>query len=330
MEKIYEFKGGERLYGIYEDYHHIMMANELNGGVGGYKLSWAGTKESGPSFGGNQMDIAHNAYGMSIFIKIIQNAAHSNGSKILSGSEVCSIEKICSQKDKITGMDIEEVFPMALKIDKALASDYGKKLIHEAYVNEILSRGYIIEMFIDSLKDGPGKNFAKSDIGKMHLFDYGNQYGLKARGPLYKFLNGEKVVMKSGEVLGPITKQDFNLEDFKNDFFFHLKYYKNKPEDVIRRLNNIAGYVNKRGDVASNRRSENDGASIEQCAKLFNVSKKCIEYPTSVMRYGREMEEISGSIKSSKASYSGQSAYLICKELYGMDFESYARYYPKN
>jgi len=245
MKKNYEFKGGDRLCGIYEDYHHIMMLNELKYGKGAYKLSWAGTENSGLSFGGNQMDIAHNAYGRAIFLKIIQNATHSDGSKILSDSEIRSIEKICSQQDKIIAIPVKKAFSnMVPKIDEALSSGYGKKLIHDAYVNEILSKGCIIEMFIDSLKEGPGKNFARSDIGKIHLFDYSNQYGLSARGPLYKYLNGEKAVLKSGAVLGPITKQDFNLEDFKNDFLFHLKYYKNNPENVIRRLDNITEYVN--------------------------------------------------------------------------------------
>jgi hypothetical protein len=83
MKRQYEFKGGDNFDGIYEKYHHVMMRNELKNGSRAYELSWAGNKRSGPSFGGNQMDIAHNEHGLSTFLDIVKNARNNEGSTII-------------------------------------------------------------------------------------------------------------------------------------------------------------------------------------------------------------------------------------------------------
>lgn len=325
----YDFKGGNNLEGIYEDYHHIMMMNELKGGKGGYELKWA-ENESGPSFGGNQMDMSKNEYSRQIFKDIMENATDANGNKILSSSQISKIDKVLDNEKAMVGASHHKLFGnMVSTIDLALQSPYGKKAIHQAYVNEMLTRGNWVESFVDALNEGPGKNFAKTDIGKMCVFDFYNQYGIKKRGALHTFLNGGKATLKSGKVLGPITKQDFNIEDFKKDFLFHLKRYKDNPDDVIRRLNNIEQYIKSCKDKPA---SDNKGVKVSMCdcAEFFNVSKRCAVNPMAIMVLGTKMQACRNAIEWASDQHRGKNAYSICKELYGMDFDAYSKYVPQN
>jgi hypothetical protein len=321
-----KFEIGENFDGIYRGYHHAMMHNELRNGEGAYELSWAGDNRSGPSFGGNQMDIAYNKYGRSVFLDIVRNAQNNDGNSILSTSEVSQIEQTVSKKRNIVGRPVNEVFgdTTSRKIDEALRSVYGKQMIHKAYVNEMLSRAFYVDSFINSLQEGPGKNFAKTDIGKICIFDYNNQYGIQVNGALDTFLNGRAFTLESGKILGPITKQDFNFEDFKKDFLFHLKYYSNNPDDVIRRLKNIEKYFSNGNNFVD--RNTGSNPSMCKCVELFNISKICTTNPLAIMALGKPMKECRSSIEAS-AEYR-DNAYNICKELYGMDYESYVKHTP--
>ncbi len=325
-----KFKGGDKFKGIYEGYHQVMMKNELRKGIGGYELSWAGTPKSGPSFGGNQIDIAHHAKGRVIFMDIIRNATNEDGSNILSVDEISKIQQIVNHKDKMIGVPIDRLFAgVQDKIDSALQSSYGKRIIHKTYVNEILAKARGIERFIDDLKEGPGKNFAKSEIGKLCIFDFMNQYYIGRDGPLQTFLNGDKYTLKSGKVLGPITKPDFGFEDFKKDFLFNLKYYQARPDDVTRRLKNIDQYIKKKATEAIDKSDDGNenGNSMCDCIEFFNISKTCVNTPWALASLGPKKEEYRELIEKSYARYSGQNAYEICKELHDMDFESYMQYH---
>ncbi len=55
-----KFTGGDKLEGFEKYLHHVLMLNELGGGVGGYELADAKIGKSGYSFGGNQMDLDYH------------------------------------------------------------------------------------------------------------------------------------------------------------------------------------------------------------------------------------------------------------------------------
>jgi hypothetical protein len=206
-----------------------------------------------------------------------------------------------------------------------LQSAYGKHLIHQAYVDEMSARANFVERFIDSLQEGPGKNFAQTDIGKMCIFDFHNQYHIERNGALHTFLNGGQYTLQPKKVLGPITKQDFNFEDFKKDFLFCLKYYSNKPNDVIRRLNNIEEieqeYLRDKGN--SDKIAQ---PSKSQCMELFNLYKAIAANPAAGMYAGIKIDKLCKSIVEAYYKPAGTSvvynknAFDICKELYGIDF----------
>lgn len=86
------FTGGDNFTGLLKIYHDVIMKNELHDGKGAYKLSHAGG-ESGPSFGGNQMDIAGNEDARKALADIIINAQGKVAELSLSASDIDSIKK---------------------------------------------------------------------------------------------------------------------------------------------------------------------------------------------------------------------------------------------
>lgn len=154
-----KFTGGNFLYGIQKVYHDIMMKNELSDGKGAYKLSYAGD-QSGPSFGGNQMDISTNADARKILSEII-NAKDRLGNSFLTNQEKNRLNKLLSDQDMQNVNSIrsdlrgtpEKVFGnLAHKINDALRSDEGRKIIDKAYVSDINTRSNHIETVVSSIK----------------------------------------------------------------------------------------------------------------------------------------------------------------------------------
>src|SRR4051812_20212437 len=86
-DKGLRFSGGDHLEGDEKLGHEAMMRNELRGGYGAYQLSFAHTKKSGLSFGGNQMDIHGNEDAQNAFSKILTNATDKEGHHYFTGDE---------------------------------------------------------------------------------------------------------------------------------------------------------------------------------------------------------------------------------------------------
>lgn len=240
-EDNYKFTSGN-LTGIYQDYHNITMKNELKAGQDAYQLGWAGTKRSGPSFGRNQMDIAHNKHGREVLLDILKTAVNARGHPYLNEQEIQSVERALQKPERLMGKKIGDVFEEIDKIQAALSSNYGKQASDKAYIREITSRARHVERFIASVRYGPGRKFVESRVGMCYLFDYENQYGLSIGGPLHRYLNGEEVTLKSGRIIPAFTRDGFTTLHFK-DFLKRLKYYSNNPGDVSRRLENIDKYL---------------------------------------------------------------------------------------
>lgn len=312
-ENNYEFKGGDNFTGMHRDYHEIMMRNELKKGKGGYKFSWAQTKKSGPSFGGNQMDIAHNKYGREILLDIVSNALDKDGQPILSSELIKEIERILQSPGLMIGKPLEAVFDFvaADKVRAAVSSKYGKQKIDEAYIEEVISRAKTVEKFIANLKDGPGKKFAESRSGKCYLFDYGNQYTLSRDGPLHKHLSGEEAKLKSGKIIPAFSKPKFTRKDF-GVFLRSLEYYQRRPDDVDRRIENIEEYLKKEEKPKnSNPELHND------CAIIY---KAYAAYMGSMAGdVGKSFDELA---REFSRKYPEGSIADMCKDQ-GFDFERF-------
>jgi hypothetical protein len=321
----YEFKGGDNLEGIWAHYHRILMINELEGGKKAYEFKWAGTKESGPSFGGNQMDIAYSAVGRECLLRIVKNVRADNFQLLFSESEVQVIEQILSQPQKMVGKNAEKIFDNHEKLNEALSSGLGRKIIDDFYSYEIHSRAQKIEKIAESLKRGPGKTFAQSTEGRLYLFDYDNQYDIGSNSPLVRYLNGEEVTLKSGEKIPRFTKEKFTGEDFF-DFLTHLKYYKNHKFDVERRYKNIKEHVEKY--VEEGLCTDTYDVTERECLKLQKYYIRC--YPDQYYtRYYPDRDKPGGRgsfayiyfsntlIKKYNIS-SGFTMLEKCEELYGI------------
>jgi hypothetical protein len=268
----YPFKGGDNLEGIHAHYHHIMMVNELEGGAKAYEFKWAGTRKSGPSFGGNQMDISSNSHARKVLCDIVKYATYGDDSHFLCYKEALDIEKILSNPKELRGRKAEEIFGAEVtdKINKALKSEYGKREIHKAYLHEISVRAQKIEDVVAILKNGPGKDFAQTTEGKLYLFDYDNQYDITKDGPLCRYLNGEEVTLKSGQKIPRFSKNKFTKINFF-EFLTQLEYYKNNSLDVERRYKNIADHVDRYVDEGLQKGDDKRYVTKSECEELYSL-----------------------------------------------------------
>ncbi|MDF3047658.1 MAG: hypothetical protein K0R73_776 [Candidatus Midichloriaceae bacterium] len=310
----YEFKGGDNLEGIHAHYHRILMINELEGGKKAYEFKWAKTDKSGPSFGGNQMDIAYSAVGRECLLGIVKNARDTNGQLLFSESEFKAIEQILKQPQNMVGKNAEKVFDNPAKMKKAMSSEFGRQMIDNVYLFEIHSRAQKIEGIVTSLKNGPGKNFAQSTEGKLYIFDYDNQYDIGSDSPLVRYLNGEEITLKSGEIIPRFTKGKFTGEDFF-DFLTHLKYYKNHPRDVERRYKNIKEHVEKYVEEELYA-GGGEVATEGECFKLLNIDWYHDDQDRS--RRQKELRYVSFAENLAK-KYSDRDIVSKCEELYGAE-----------
>ncbi len=220
------FTGGDGYTGYEKLVHDIMMVNELNNGEGAYQLSDAKLGNSGYSFGGNQMDLLKNPHAKNILDDILKN----NG--LISFDE--PLRKNLLETVTTPGMILSET--NLTSINKALASDYGKVKINEAYREEISNKMEGVKVCISGSNDKIKTIIEGSDYLKAFLFDYSNQFGLKVDGKMSKFLKGKEVTLydenfnKRSLTLSLENLNEGSLIDQLVSFVKSTKYY-NKPDD---------------------------------------------------------------------------------------------------
>lgn len=200
MEKQYQsskkeikFSGGDELTDFKKIVHEFMMKNELINGYGGYEVKFAGTKNSGLSFGGNQMDMSERAEARKIFVDILKNATDSQGEKIISSLNLPKILGPHNKKILDKNKTPKEVFGENLdRVNAALKSEYGIKSINKSYLENINTDIAHIEKAIDLMANNPAAQaFYSTDFGKAFLFDYHNQYNLSLDGVfMKKYIDG--------------------------------------------------------------------------------------------------------------------------------------------
>ncbi|TAL43533.1 MAG: hypothetical protein EPN89_15610, partial [Methylovulum sp.] len=226
------FTGGDTLTGFNKLAHEAMMRNELNNGRGAYEIQDAGGK-SGYSYGPVQWDLTSGAQVYKDdFKKILTNATDVTGSLIFSGSEIKTVFD--------TVITHQNISTFETRINQALASDYGQKIINTNYQRYLGSEVTDIENIISTVSDSTDKAFLTTDAAKLFLFDYNNQYTLSSNGALHKYLLGQPVSIGGGTT---VQKQGtLDMGDLLN-FYFNVRQFDNLPNDNVRRFGNLADII---------------------------------------------------------------------------------------
>ena len=249
------FTGGDHLTpkdGFKYYLHQAMMVNELRGGYGAYEMSNAVNGSSGPSFGGIQFDVGSNKNGQKLLEKILHHAKDNAGNSFLSESEMTQLHRIYkpfndikTKEGKIArGMsDGDKAFYKQIKpkLDAALSSPTGIKLINENYNENLDEKILKVEEKISNVKNKVNREFLNNSMqAKVFVADIGNQYGEKVNEALVKFISqtekdngvtlpGNRTVKVHGQL---------DMEDLKN-FRMSTVYGIKHPADAKRRDENI-------------------------------------------------------------------------------------------
>lgn len=247
---------GDDFTGTQKVLHEMIMNNELCGGYGAYKVSYADTQDpknqSGLSFGVNQMDMSKDRDFADVFINILENAKDKNGNLIVGES---TFKKIIKENNFTkTHKTPEQVFGKNLPlVNAALSSEYGINKINNTYLSELNNDMTHIDKAISLMKNPAAKAFYDNDAGRTWLYDYHNQYNLNLDGKDAKFMNdyingeynGKKRTDFSTNKKYAAPTDHYGVED-------HVKYmhsteqYKKTPKMVDDRLgktfNLLEGY----------------------------------------------------------------------------------------
>ena len=234
-----KFTGGDGLTGLYKLYHEIMMKNELYGGYGAYRLSYA-EGESGFSFGGNQMDLSRHPRKAEILVDILNQAKDEQGTPIFSQLEVELISGNQNENLTIKKRTLENAFgDNLIRINSALSSEYGRNKIDAAYLPEMKMRADYIQKAIESINNPAAKKFYDTIVGKAFLFDYHNQFNLSLDGKLMKdYIDGDGARNFTTRKKDIAPRDYYSMED-------HIRYihgtqqYHYTPESCKGRISKI-------------------------------------------------------------------------------------------
>ncbi|MBN2653564.1 MAG: hypothetical protein JXR79_00410 [Nitrospirae bacterium] len=220
----------------------VLEKNELNG-KSPYALYFA-TKasNSGWSFGVPQYDLSEGN-NVNLFRDILINAQVKDN----SGNYIYVIDDGDPTTNRANDKKVADLFAKAKSkdsslltsterglIDKALSSDYGKSAIDNS-LDPWLTTLITDANRVIALTSGADKTFLQTDIGKLFLCDYDNQYYIDSGGKLEKFVQGFTVSLGGGTV----TKQGTLGVDDLLAFYFRTKQASKTPWDPMRRFSNI-------------------------------------------------------------------------------------------
>lgn len=226
-----KFTGGDKLEGFEKYLHHVLMLNELGGGVGGYELADAKIGKSGYSFGGNQMDLAKNPEARDTLRDIL----------LIKKLDKDQIKKYLDKFEKNGKFDHFKTSSDVSLINAALGSDEGMEKINQAYVKEIKANAAHIDGIIKTAHKDL-QPFLKDPVVKLILADYHNQFHLSTNGKMHNLLKG-KAVQFTKEVkldIAAIKTPDDLIKQLR-EAIYATKWGQDKDgkRDVARRQGNI-------------------------------------------------------------------------------------------
>lgn len=187
------FTGGDHFApGTFERAVHLaMMANELNGGRGAYRISNAELGASGPSYGPFQYDLGANARARELFGEIAGSAVDDDDRRIISDGDLALIRRDLYQpfsdirSNPVAQATYERLLPA---INLALASDAGHRLIDEDYVSGIEAKIDSTNAVIAAIPNQVNRAFLEQDrLAKLIILDTANQYGSAVNDGLHQF-----------------------------------------------------------------------------------------------------------------------------------------------
>ena len=233
------FTGGENLTGFKRLVNDVFMKNELKNGEGAYEISHAKAGRSGYSFGPVQWDLLQNheikkneLYARDLFTDILTNSRDANNNLIFNNN--ATIQKILEEVSKTNG----NISSHRELINRALESIYGVQKINETYLAELDTAITKINAVISRVSDPENKAFLRTDLGKLFLIDYNNQFNITLGMQMERFLQGELVALGENNVVWVQIKGKLGIEDLLN-FYLNTKYGQDHPADLIRRFSNI-------------------------------------------------------------------------------------------
>ncbi|MDF0666770.1 MAG: calcium-binding protein [Nitrospira sp.] len=225
-----------RLKGLLND---LFLQNELSG-ASPYTLSFAVGK-SGYSFGVPQFDLSSNSDGQNLLKEILENATISGSFIVDDGNpatgrsndtEVLRLRSLAIQPGGISLNPSDKA-----KINQALGSSYGVQAIDDAldpHLGLLLNKANAVI----NLTSGPDRTFLESDLGKLFLSDFDNQYNIELPNPPMS-QGGALARFVQGQTVFRITKQgDLGVGDLLN-FYFHTQQARQTPHDPVRRFANV-------------------------------------------------------------------------------------------
>ncbi len=221
----------------------VLEKNELNG-KSPYALAFA-TKNSngGWSFGVPQYDLSTGS-GVDLFRNILENAQVKDE----SGNYIYIIDDGDPTTDREHDKKLLDLLSKAKSknstslsstergfIDQALSSEYGITAIDNSLDSWFNQKLIPTADRVIALTSGADKDFLQSDLEKLFLCDFQNQYGISEGGPLEQFVQGYSVSLGGGT----IVKQGTLGVDDLLAFYFRTKQARQTPWDPMRRFSNI-------------------------------------------------------------------------------------------
>jgi Ca2+-binding RTX toxin-like protein len=248
------FTGGSGLTGFKLKFHNVLMKNELNNGVGAYEISHAMAGRSGYSFGPVQWDLLKGR-GRSLFEDILTNSS-------VSGMDEQAISDI-TDIVYTNGATFPPGSTYMGLIDSALQSTYGIEQINAAYQTELDSIISHVDSVIDNVAYATDKSFLNTDIAKLFLCDYHNQFYISSNGLMDRFLQGQQVTFGGGAIIKSGT---LGVDDLLNAYL-HTTYATNTQglADELRRFSNVVAQT-----------SGYTPSDIDEVKSLFRVATEVI------------------------------------------------------
>src|SRR6266568_4734957 len=244
------FTGTPQDIAFKEKLFRVLQKNEL-GRASPYQLIFAG-KKSGYSFGVSQLDVSHNDLALATFKDILLNAVDFEGFYIIDDGNPATPRGTINniQDTKILDLVKKALNPVGgtslTKEDKnlinlALSSTYGKQQVEAADDTQLTADLDAANRVINLPGVGEADQaFLMTDLGKLFLADYANQFTITPGGPLERFIQGQAVRMTGGL----IQKQGALAVDDLLNFYLRTQYAINvSPNDPLRRFTKIVSEV---------------------------------------------------------------------------------------
>jgi hypothetical protein len=190
------------------------------------------------------MDVRSNPDAAILLRRILQNAQDSAGNYIVADTDnttTRATDKLVARLVTSAGQNSATALSAADRqlVNAALSSSYGQAAI-DAVVDGEFDDLIAIAQRVAGLGASPAdRTFLDSNIAKLFIIDYANQYGISKDGALEKFIAGNTVSGIGGSVR---IDGSLGIGDLL-DFYLHREYSSKNPVDPLRRFSRVVAEV---------------------------------------------------------------------------------------